>query len=123
MFSKHDIVLCQGWFTNPTPSLNKLTSPSKKLLNPGLDDSTTRGVQLLHEMSHALFSTDDYILDNGERAYAHKNTLLLAQDDHNKARENADNYAFYALACRLARTNWSTNPFKIEYGGELEFDR
>lgn len=69
------------------------------------------------QMTHAIFGTFDQTLSNGEVAYSHENTLRLALQDSNLARHNADNYALYALACYLSRTDWSTDPNNIQYGG------
>ena len=50
------------------------------------------------QMSHAVLGTRDFLLRHGEAAGGHQNTLILALESASKARLNAENYAYYALA-------------------------
>lgn len=68
-------------------------------------------------MTHALYGTGDQKLTNGETAYGHKNTLIQAREDAAKARNNADNFAFFAMTAYFDRASWSTDPYNLEKGG------
>ncbi|PUU80306.1 hypothetical protein B9Z19DRAFT_1123801 [Tuber borchii] len=48
-----------------------------------------------------------------EKAYSHRNTLLLARDSPQKAREKADNYKLFAIASYFDRNHWSVNPDRL----------
>ena len=75
-------------------------------------------------MTHALYRTDDHNITvpvsstyplGLARAYSHENTLTLAQQDPVKAKDNADSYAYFAMAAFWSRSNWSINPNKIVF--------
>ncbi|KAG0637806.1 hypothetical protein HOY80DRAFT_1002330 [Tuber brumale] len=73
------------------------------------------GSQLLHELTHAWLITDDHTVTNPatggvESVYGHRNTLLLARESAQKARENADNYKIFAIASYFDSSYWPVDP-------------
>ena len=67
-------------------------------------------------MTHAISGTLDEKLANNQAAYSHENTLRLALEDPNKARNNADNYQYLALAAYFNSSTWSIDPNNLTPG-------
>jgi hypothetical protein len=68
-------------------------------------------------MTHALFSTQDVTYRN-KPAYGQGPAMNLALSSPESARENADNYAMYALAAYWPNGRWSNNPNNLVQGGD-----
>jgi hypothetical protein len=54
---------------------------------------------VLHELSHAIISTNDELLANGENAYGTYNALLLVGESPALAKTNAENWGIFIEAC------------------------
>lgn len=62
-------------------------------------------------MTHAVKGTVDWKTESGDKAYGEENTQILAGENPRKARNNADNYAYFAVAAYFEAkdgTQWST---------------
>ncbi|KAF2490592.1 zincin [Lophium mytilinum] len=120
IYQTHTIFLCDIFWREPTRFLINLAPPSIYKPPESLDHFVTYGQLLLHELFHIM---DPYIRDKkGGQAYGHEYTLRYALESANGARQNADNYAFFASAAYWASRgyrNWSTNPNCLTCRDEL----
>ncbi|KAF2810915.1 uncharacterized protein BDZ99DRAFT_519591 [Mytilinidion resinicola] len=112
IYQSHTIFLCELFWREPTRFLINLSPPSPHMQSESLDYFVTYGQLLLHELMHI---QDPYIQDKkGGQAYGHAATLQYALDSANGARQNADNYAFFASVAYWASKgyrNWISVSF------------
>ncbi|CUS11741.1 unnamed protein product [Tuber aestivum] len=120
-----NIYICNSYWHTRRDGLLRKMSPSKQpsRFRP-LDQYISVGAQLLHELTHAWFVTDDHTVTNPatrgvEKAYSHRNALLLARENAVKARDNADNYKLFAIASYFDSSHWSVNPDQLSGDREL----
>jgi len=74
------VVLCRDWFNLPLWG----------------GSSQTQTGTLIHELSHKIGNTDDHNLSDGTTAYGANAAKELAKEDPALARNNAENYNFFA---------------------------
>ncbi|KAG0127728.1 hypothetical protein HOY82DRAFT_624541 [Tuber indicum] len=119
-----NIYICNSYWHSRKDGILRKMSPSRHpLLYRPLDQYISVGSQLLHELTHAWFVTDDHTVTNPatggvENVYGHRNTLLLARESPQKARENADNYKIFAIASYFDSSHWSGDPDRLS--GDLD---
>jgi len=72
------------------------------------------------QLSHAIIGTRDFLLQDRENAAGgHSGSLALTRESPNKARQNAENFAYYALAAYFgpgARISLDPNNLVIQGG-------
>ncbi|RPA97819.1 zincin [Choiromyces venosus 120613-1] len=120
-----NIYICNSYWHTRKDALLRKMSPSRHPLRYGpLDEYIPIGSQLMHELTHVWFITEDHNITNPasgqiENVYGHRNSLLLARESAQKARENADNYKMFAIASYFDSSHWSVDPDRLSGDPEL----
>lgn len=90
-------------------NLNFSRLPNYLPLSAGLIDASAYNQSKMntffHELSHAIHSTTDEALTNGNTAYGTQQALALVGQDTAKAKKNAENWGIFLEACGFGETS------------------
>lgn len=85
------------------------TLPKLLPLNGGVADasfySQSKFETVIHELSHAILSTNDELLTNGSTAYGTQNALALVGESVALAKTNAENFGIFVEVCGIHKTS------------------
>jgi hypothetical protein len=83
--------------------------PSRLSLTGGTIDASfynqSKFETIIHELSHAVLSTNDEDLANGKTAYGAKRAAALATQDSALAKTNAENWGIFVEACGVHKSS------------------
>ncbi|KAF2727969.1 hypothetical protein EJ04DRAFT_569922 [Polyplosphaeria fusca] len=114
-----EMFVCRSFWAGEL-SLSRIAAPVPQQGMQSLDTFSPTGGYILHELTHVIWFTNDQLLRNGAKMYAHEYTLRGVQEaGWHRGRTNADNYRMFATAAywgSRSKAKWSVDPDKITTG-------